>query len=278
MSYLEIKVKANADFREIFIAELAELGFDTFQDEDELLIAYGELSNINQVSVEEMLKSYQTHTSFSYTFSQVEKQNWNEEWENNFDPIFVDDKCVVKAPFHTIEQSFDYEIIITPKMSFGTGHHATTHLMLSFLLEQPLEQKSAVDLGCGTGILAIMAAKKGATTIAACDIDPWCVENSEENFTLNNIKGVSVRLGTAIESFEKPSKFDVVLANINKNVLLGEMSHYCAIMNNNGQLFLSGFYEEDINDLVNHATTLGLTLVEKKTKDNWASIKLVKND
>lgn len=277
MSYLEIQIKAEQNFYEIFTAELAELGFDTFQEENGFLMAYGEMLNVNKASVEQMIDSYNSLTEASYTFAEVQKENWNEEWEKNFQPIFVEDQCVVRASFHQIEQNYPYEIIITPKMSFGTGHHATTYLMLLFLLEQDLTGKQVVDLGCGTGILSIMAVKKGAARTEACDVDDWCIENSEENFSLNNTGPIKPKLGTALDCFKKADEFDVVLANINKNVLLSEMPHYAGMLKTEGELFLSGFYERDIPDLISRGKECGLNYIEQKAKDDWASIRMVKN-
>lgn len=276
VDYIELKIKSKEPFFEIFTAELAELGFDTFQEEGNHLLAYGGEESIDLETVKEKMGSYAEIAASSYEISKVEKQNWNEEWEKNFDPIFVDDKCAVRASFHKLEKEYQYEIIITPKMSFGTGHHATTHMMLSYLLEENLKDKSVVDLGCGTGILAIMAKKRGAKTIAACDIDEWCMENSEENFSLNKAKDITVMLGAVKECFSLPT-YEVVLANINKNVLLEEIQQYAEIIYPNGHLFLSGFYESDIDDIVLEANKHGFEYLNKKVKDNWASVKLVKS-
>lgn len=277
MSYTELKIEANELYKEIFTAELSYLGFDTFETEGAFLLAYGEAKTVNKSEVTQMLTRYQDSAEFKYTFSEVEKQNWNTEWEKNFQPIFVEDRVAVKATFHELDSAYPYEITITPKMSFGTGHHATTHIMLAYLLEEELKGKTLVDLGCGTGILAIMASKKGAIKIESCDIDDWCIENSEENFSLNNIDTINVKLGDVASCFSG-CNFDVVLANINKNVLIKEMETYSAITNADGHLFLSGFYENDINDLISKAETFGFKFVSSKVKDNWASLKLHKQN
>ncbi|WP_373400530.1 50S ribosomal protein L11 methyltransferase [Algoriphagus halophilus] len=203
------------------------------------------------------------------------KVNWNEEWEKNYDPIEVDDLVFVRASFHDPAPGFQYEIVINPKMSFGTGHHATTYQMLKHQAEIDHKGKRVLDVGSGTGILAIMAHLLEAQEIEAFDIDEWCVENGNENFDLN---GLSTRMdiGT-IREVNPQGKFDIILANINKNILLDEMEIYAELLDSKGFLLLSGFYTEDIEDLLDHAAPLGLSLYKKNSKDNWAALILQKD-
>jgi ribosomal protein L11 methyltransferase len=202
------------------------------------------------------------------------KVNWNEEWEKNYDPIYVDDLVYVRASFHGPQEGFRHEIVINPKMSFGTGHHATTHQLLSMQGTIDHQGKRVLDVGSGTGILAIMAQLLGASAVEAFDIDEWCVDNGNENFDLN---GLSARMGLGtIRQVQPQGTFDIVLANINKNVLLDEMEIYAGLLPAGGLLLLSGFYSEDTEDLLQAAAPYGLQLQRSTTKDNWAALCLQK--
>jgi ribosomal protein L11 methyltransferase len=202
------------------------------------------------------------------------KVNWNEEWEKNYDPIYVDNLVYVRASFHGPQEGFRYEIVINPKMSFGTGHHATTHQLLSMQGTIDHQGKRVLDVGSGTGILAIMAQLLGASAVEAFDIDEWCVDNGNENFDLN---GLSARMGLGtIRQVQPQGIFDIVLANINKNVLLDEMEVYAGLLPAGGLLLLSGFYSEDTDDLLQAAAPYGVQLQRSTTKDNWAALCLQK--
>ncbi|MDV7391686.1 50S ribosomal protein L11 methyltransferase, partial [Arthrospira platensis SPKY1] len=199
--------------------------------------------------------------------------NWNETWEKNFEPIRIDERCRIRAPFHDYE-NVEIDIIIEPKMSFGTGHHETTHLMSSFLLDMDLQNKKTLDMGCGTSILAILAAKKGAMPVDAIDIDPWCVENSMENIERNDCSLIRVLEGVA-ENI--PARdYDVIIANINRNILLEDMERYANAMKAGGVLLLSGFYEHDIEDISKKCVDLGFNFLEKRLRNQWASLKFEK--
>src|SRR5690606_20374736 len=187
-------------------------------------------------------------TSLSFSFDKIEKQNWNEEWEKNYEPIIVDDKCLIRASFHNLDKKYPYEIIITPKMSFGTGHHQTTYLMIKSQLDIDHEGKRVLDAGCGTAILSIMASKRGAKEVEAFDIDEWSITNGNENCEVNSCTNIRLQQGTITE-VEIHGEFDVVLANINKNVLLDEIKIYQQYLNKDGLLLLSGFFTTDIDDL-----------------------------
>lgn len=272
MTFTKIIFQTNREFADILTAELAEMGFDTFEETDQGLDAYILTERYAASTIKEMVERYQQLATIAYKVETIEKENWNEEWEKNYDPIAVDSRCRVRATFHEPDDSYDHEIVITPKMSFGTGHHATTQGMLELQLDGNFEGKSVLDVGSGTGILAIMASKLGAAYVEATDIDQWCVENGLENFELNGLKGVDYHKG-AISTLElnKP-KYDVVIANINKNVLLEEMSYYAELLQKGRQLYLSGFYEEDIPDIKNSTDSYNLLLEKSVIKDNWTAL------
>ena len=202
------------------------------------------------------------------------ERNWNEEWEKNYEPIFVGDQCVVKATFHDIPEKYPYELIINPQMAFGTGHHATTHLMLSFQLELDHTGWRVLDIGTGTGVLAIMAHKRGAAHVEAFDNNDWAYNSTKENAGLNGID-FPVALGT-VTQVKPEGPFDLILANINRNVLMDEMSYYAPLLASGGTLLLSGFYDYDVNLLIERAEEEGLKFIDKKNKDNWASMRLTK--
>lgn len=275
MDYLEFKIKCLEEFREILIAELAEIGFDSFLETEEGIDAYAPESEFNRGAFEQIIENYRDQAQLTLTEGLMPKVNWNEEWEKNYDPIAVDDLVYVRASFHEPQPGYKYEIVINPKMSFGTGHHATTFQMLRLQGEIDHQGKRVLDVGSGTGILAIMAHLLGAKEVEAFDIDDWCVENGNENFDLNGLK-TRMGLGT-IRQVNPQGPYEIILANINKNVLLDEMKIYSDLLEENGFLLLSGFYTEDIQDLVNLAKTLGLELKKSSSKDNWAALILQKD-
>jgi len=269
--FVEIKIKCDEYFSEILQAELAGAGFDSFIDEENGFAAYAAVESYDEQAAKEIFDRYAQLTTLEYKIADVERKNWNEEWEKNYDPIIVEDKCIVRASFHKPEKEYDYDIEINPKMSFGTGHHETTHLMLKHEMELDFENKDVLDAGCGTGILAVMAHKKGAKYVEAYDIDPWCEENSRENFALNNCEDIIIRTGV-VADLDFTHTFDIVLANINRNVLLGEMAEYVKLMKPVATLMLSGFYTEDIPVIEEKATSLGLKKVKVSEKNNWVSV------
>jgi ribosomal protein L11 methyltransferase len=275
MDYLEFKIKCTEDFREILIAELAEIGFDSFLETEEGIDAYALESEFDRDAFNQTIESYREAGEITLTEGIMPKVNWNEEWEKNYDPIAVDDLVYVRASFHESQPGFRHEIVINPKMSFGTGHHATTYQVLRLQGEIDHQGKRVLDVGSGTGILAIMAHLLGAKEVEAFDIDDWCVDNGNENFDLN---GLSTRMGLGtIRTVNPQGPFDIVLANINKNVLLDEMEIYASLLIPQGYLLLSGFYTQDIEDLVAVATPLGLKLIQSSDKDNWAALILQKD-
>jgi ribosomal protein L11 methyltransferase len=258
------------------MAEIAEAGFDTFLETDKGFEAYTEEKKEDNKLLEEIKTKYQHVQPLIFFMDKVQKQNWNEEWEKNVEPVIVEDQCLIRAEFHQIERKYPYEIIITPKMSFGTGHHQTTYLMIKAQLQVDHHDAKVMDAGCGTAILSVMASKRGAKNIEAFDIDEWSIENGRENAEMNGCSNVSIRQGT-ISDFEWPDKFDIILANINKNVLLAEMNQYAKNLKPGGLLLLSGFYEKDLPDLIESAQPFGMQKKGADQRESWASLLLQKS-
>jgi ribosomal protein L11 methyltransferase len=271
--YLSLQFQCPDDLTEILIAELSEMGYDSFWEQEEGFEAYILATAFDITSLEELVDKYEDLGSVSFTSSRIEEKNWNVEWESNFEPIVVEDQCLVRADFHKIEQTFPYKIVINPKMSFGTGHHATTYLMLGWQLEIDHTQKKVMDAGCGTGILAIMAHLKEAHEIVAFDNNEWAVDNSRENFEINHCPQVKMFLGT-VEDISEKEKFDIILANINRNVLLEEMPLYTARLKQDGILLLSGFYHYDAALIEEKANASGLFVRGQKERNDWVALKL----
>lgn len=274
MDYIQVSITCLEEYREILIAELAAVGFDSFLETDSGLEAYVPQDLFARDSFDEVISTYREPAALTVAEGILPKVNWNEEWEKNYDPIEVDQLVYVRASFHAPKPGFHYEIVINPKMSFGTGHHATTFQLLSMQGKIDHQGKRVLDVGSGTGILAIMAHLLGAAQVEAFDIDSWCVDNGNENFDLN---GVTTRMGLGTIREVKPQgPYELILANINKNVLLDELAIYAGLLTSQGLLLLSGFYSEDIEDLLQAASAHGLSLTTQTTKDNWAALCLQK--
>jgi ribosomal protein L11 methyltransferase len=268
-----LQVVCDPEFSEILMAEVAEAGFDTFIETEKGFEAYVEGNQFDQSQLNHIQEKYKQVNPLLFLQDRIEKQNWNEEWEKNVEPIVVDDKCLIRAAFHKIEKKYPYEIIITPKMSFGTGHHQTTHLMISRQMKMDHQNKRVMDAGCGTAILAIMAYKLGAKEVEAFDIDEWSVENGQENVENNQCKNIHIQLGK-INEVKLEGKFDIILANINKNILLAEMPIYASYLQAGGQLLLSGFYTRDIDDLKAEAARYNLKELARDERETWACLLL----
>jgi ribosomal protein L11 methyltransferase len=255
---------------EILIAELGNVGFESFVETENGVTGYIQKTDWNAEILADVFVLNSDEFSIEYNQNEVPQTNWNAEWEKNFEPIQVDDLVSIRAPFHE-NPNLKYDIVIEPKMSFGTGHHETTHMMVQHLLQLDLENKKVLDMGCGTGILAIFAEMKGAKPLDAIDIDNWCYENSVENVTRNNCENISVYEGDAALLVDK--KYDVIIANINRNILLMDMKVYTNCLEAGGILLLSGFYEQDIPVIDAEVIKYGLKLEKFIQRNNWVALK-----
>ena len=275
MEYVQVTLTCLEEYREILIAELAAIGFDSFLETETGIEGYVLQEQFSRDSFDEVISTYRESAALTVVEGVLPKVNWNEEWEKNYDPIEVGKLVYVRASFHSPQPGFQYEIVINPKMSFGTGHHATTFQLLSLQGNIDHQGKRVLDVGSGTGILAIMAHLLGAKEVEAFDIDSWCVDNGNEIFELN---GLSTQMGLGTIREVKPKgPYELILANINKNVLLDELAIYTSLLAPQGILLLSGFYSEDIDDLNQAASLNGLHLTTQSTKDNWAALEFQKN-
>lgn len=278
MDYIELTIdlEPRMPWSDILIAELAELGFESFVETDSGIQAYAPVS-IGEVNpLLEQTSAYENaDVNWSVVSKRIPHQNWNARWEADFEPVVVDERLVILAPFHQTERFSNQEkIIIQPQMSFGTGHHQTTFLMSQYLLDLPEIPADVLDMGTGTGVLAILAEKKGATNILAVDIESWSVENTIENAERNGCRHIRAVEGDIDVTFG--SKFGLILANINKNVLKAHLPHYATLLTDGGLLYLSGFFMSDVEELSACANEVGLTVREVREKETWASIKLQK--
>lgn len=272
--YLEydFKIKPLQPASDILIAELGDLGFESFVENEEGLLAYILKSEWKEQTLDDLFVLQHPDFEITWTSKEIEQQNWNSEWEKNFHPIRVGDGCMVRAPFHA-KEDVTYDIVIEPKMSFGTGHHETTFMMLQHILNTDFEGKSVLDMGCGTGVLAILAKMKGARSADAIDIDEWCYLNSLENVERNNCADIQVFQGD--RGLIQYKKYDVILANINRNILLEDIPVYANCLNNGGALFLSGFYLEDLDAISAKCAAHGLEFEKNLEKNRWISAKYV---
>ena len=274
MVYIEYKFRVTPlqPGTEILIAELGAAGFESFVETEDGVLAYIQKEEWNESILAEVRILTSEEFSIHYERSEIAQENWNSNWERNFHPIEVAENCRVRAPFHDSNE-LDYEIVIEPKMSFGTGHHETTYMVLSYVLENDFDGLTVLDMGCGTAVLAILASMRGAKHVDAIDIDPWCYENSIENAERNNCKNISVLLGDA--SLLQDKKYDLIIANINRNILLNDIETYRTSLNKNGQLYLSGFYKEDLPIIESTCNKFGLRFVDNKEKNRWIAAKFV---
>lgn len=281
MNYIEavfVCIPHDEIITEVLSAELGEVGFESFVDTATGLTAYIQESLYDEETVEGVLNNFPLEAKITYTTSLIEGKDWNEEWEKNyFKPLIIDDKCIIQSTFHKEPATYEYNIYIDPKMAFGTGHHQTTELMIREILNMDFAGKSVLDMGCGTAILAILASMRGADPILAIDIDEWAYDNAKENLDLNKASNVDVQIGGA-ELLTSDKTFDIVLANINRNILLNDIHVYASVLNADGVLFMSGFYTEDIPALTEECNKHSLTFVHSHNKDNWANVKFIKKD
>ena len=263
-------------FRDILIADLSDYAYDSFENTDNGLKAYIPSDKFDEMELRRLHVLQSEEAKITYTVEQLPEKNWNEVWESNFEPISVEDKCLIRAPFHISQpQKYKQEIVIMPQMSFGTGHHQTTFLMIKEMFELDLNGKRVLDMGCGTGVLAILAEKLGSKEIYAVDIDEWSYRNTKENIKLNDCEKIEVDHG--VVDLIKGKKFDLILANINRNVLLEDLPEYSNCLDKGGDLFLSGFFEADIEILKNKGESCHLEIIKTQLKDDWAMIHLKKS-
>jgi ribosomal protein L11 methyltransferase len=274
MKYIEYKFTIDPiePGRDILLAELSDLPFESFEDYEQGLLAYIDETQDQENLLAQIRILSAKEFNINYTKTTIKQVNWNEEWEKNFHPIHIDDRCTIRAPFHPKTEA-EIDIIIEPKMSFGTGHHATTYQISEMLLEEDCYGKRVLDMGCGTGVLGILSDIRGASKVDFIDIDSWCVENTTENLEQNSCKG-EVTLGGA----EKiNAEYDMILANINRNILLKDMSIYASHLVSGGNIYFSGFYKEDLPLIQSEAEKQALTIVNYRIKDEWVAAKFTKN-
>lgn len=264
--------------KDLLIAALAEIGFDSFEDQDKGFSGYIPEANLDLQALETLLATENVGYHLHYQVQEIEHKNWNQIWEDSFQPITIGQQCHVRATFHQNRPEFPYQIIVDPKMAFGTGHHQTTSMMLAYILENDLQGKRVVDMGCGTGILAILAQKRGASPVIAVDFDPICIQSVNENKVRNDSGSIETQLGS--KEVIQGMQFDIILANINRNILLDHLQTYVDSLVSDGHMYLSGFYDngEDLEMLQQEAERLGMRFIEKKILDTWCAAKFKKGN
>lgn len=282
MNYYELRFTYQSPIEteilnDVLAAELGEIGFESFTQDEQGLQGYISDQLYDEAVLKETLAAFPLEeTTIHYVCTPVESKDWNEEWEKNyFKPIRIGNDCLIRASFHEPEPGYTYTIIIDPKMAFGTGNHETTYLMISWMLEEQLAGKRLLDMGCGTAVLAILARMKGAEKVVAIDIDEWAYTNALENIRLNHTAEIEVALGGA-ERIAAFAPFEVIFANINRNILLQDMRHYAEALQPAGQLFMSGFYLEDLPVIAEECQRNGLRVEGYKERHNWVAVKVVK--
>jgi ribosomal protein L11 methyltransferase len=273
MDYNKVTININPPeewLRDVLTAQLGEIGFESFLENETGVEAFIPTANYHEDNLFEVIKSFDEEFTFVVHCEIIKSQNWNEVWEKNyFKPLVINNECVIRAPFHSDFPKAKYEIIIEPNMAFGTGNHETTSMMVETILENDMQNKNILDMGCGTGILGILASMKGAKTVTAIDIDEWSFTGANENAALNNIENMVVKQGDA--GLLGNEKFNIIFANIHKNVLLNDMQAYSDVLQQGGLLVMSGFYTEDIPDIKSKAESLGLADNGFQNKNNWVA-------
>lgn len=277
MDYIEFKVEVLSEniSTEIIIAYLNEFGFESFAEKENIVFAYiqQDLFSEDPIKAHYFFKENQENLRFS--FVSVKDKNWNEEWESNYDPVLIDNKCMVRAPFHPKEEKAEFDIVIEPKMSFGTAHHPTTALMIRQLLPMKLRNKTVIDMGCGTGVLAILAALKDAAKITAIDNSDWAYHNTLENINKNDVK-IEAQLGDA-GILKNCEAVDVFLANINRNILLNDIPIYAPYVKERGMMILSGFFEKDLDAIQQKCIQYNFKFIDYLKEDEWVAAKFLKS-
>jgi len=276
VDYIELNFKLGPEspVLEMLIASLSQIGYESFMELDNALQAYIPVNLYKESEVQDLEVLKRSKNKITFTHNIIKDQNWNEVWESQYDPVLIKNLIYIRAPFHKTRNNTKFEIIIDPKMSFGTAHHETTSLMLEMMLNEQMEGKAIMDIGCGTGVLAILAEMLGAASILAIDNDDWAYKNAWENITKNKCKNINVQLGDT--GILKQELFHYVLANINRNVLLKDISIYASHLDKKGILLLSGFYSEDLEIIESTAKENNLKFDHKLTKNNWVAARFVK--
>lgn len=273
MKYIQVRFSFNAieEYQQdLLIADLADIGFNTFEEIENGFVAFIEFSTYDEAELKNVLNQYEGEFQCSYAVAEIEGKNWNEEWEKNFEPLIIDDQCYVRATFHEAKPAYAYEIVIDPKMAFGTGHHQTTTMMMQYILATDVKGKEILDMGCGTAILAILAAKKGASKLVAIDNDDVCYESSIENAALNGIDNLEAICGG--KEVIPNAQFDIILANINRNILLDQIPTYANVLKPEGSIFFSGFYESPDLEMIKQACEpFGIRYVNHKKIGEWVA-------
>ncbi|MBN2745935.1 MAG: 50S ribosomal protein L11 methyltransferase [Bacteroidales bacterium] len=280
MDYIEVNidVKGQSEQAEILTALLAELGFESFVEEENALLGYIPEQIFDEVALKDIFYESFPALAKDYSWKKIPQTNWNAVWESNYEPVFIDNKVCIRAPFHPKPENMELDLIIEPKMSFGTAHHPTTAQMIQLMLEENFENKMVLDMGCGTAVLAIVASKKGCNQVDAVDIDEWSCENSQENAQRNSCENIAVFQGDASFLNEnRESKYDIILANINKNILLRDLSIYEKRLKIGGLIFMSGFYESDLSDIDSTCKQLSMKLQKQSVSNNWCAAIWQKN-
>lgn len=274
MKYVEVDFTCNPNSEtvtDVLAAQLSDIEFESFVQSDSGLLAYVQESRFSIEKIDVLLRNFLLDAKIDYSFKTIEDKNWNEEWEKHyFQPIVFEDKCIIHSSFHQPEGDYDYRILIDPKMAFGTGHHQTTGLILREILSMDLQDRSVLDMGCGTAVLAILASMRGANPITAIDIDEWAYHNAMENVQLNNISNINVLFGGA--ELLGVETFDVIFANINRNILLQNIPSYAKVLNPGGKFIMSGFYKEDIPSIREKCEQNGLKYLYFSEMDNWVAV------
>ena len=276
MEYTEVDIKVNpvAPFSDILVARLNEIEFESYTEDETGLKAYVQTHLLDESAVKEIIAEVAELCELTFSINKVKQENWNKKWENNFEPVHINDKCVIRAHFHDAFPDVEQEIIITPKMSFGTGHHETTSLVMNEMFGIDFKNKSVLDMGSGTGVLAILAAKLGANSLIGIDFDEWAYKNAVENAALNGVSNIDFIHGDA--DAIAGATFDIVLANINRNIILQDIATYVGAMNAQSKILFSGFLKEDIPLILEKSEQLGLELVVSKHKNKWQMLHLKK--
>ncbi len=270
MNYIEINFTNSPELNDVILAFLSDTDFEMFEEKENGLSAYIPENKFDEIDLNELITQIPGNENIRFDVSLIKGRNWNKEWESNFEPVLISERVFIRAPFHEVNKAIPYEIIIEPKMSFGTGHHSTTALMIELMLDADLKNKSVLDMGCGSGVLAILAHKLGANNILAVDFDEWAYENTIENCQRNNTSSIEVRKGNVSQISGR--KFDVVLANINRNILLADTIEYSKCLNEYGILMQSGFLIEDESVLIKNAETFGLKHVLSVHENKWLAM------